>query len=83
MAKITVCDVCLTRHNKITRSGTHINVKGHRDLRLDVCNVHRFEVHNKFNGATVEFAQFVYKMAHGKELSAEDAKNVLRKKKKR
>ncbi len=83
MAKIAVCDVCLTRHDKITRSKQYLSIKGHRDLRLDLCNVHSFEVETKFSMVTVEYVQFVYKMAHGKELSTEDAHNVLRRKKKK
>ncbi len=78
MAKITVCDVCKTRHDKLTKATKHIRVKGHKDLRVDLCNVYSFELEKKFSKVTVEFVQYVYKMVHGTELSAEDAEDIRR-----
>ena len=78
MAKLSVCDVCKTRHDKLTRAVKHVHVKGHKDLRIDLCNVHTFELENKFTKVTVEFVQYVYKMVHKTELSTENAEIVLR-----
>ena len=78
MAKIAVCDVCKTRHDKLTRASKYMRVKGHNDLRIDLCNVHSFEVGKKFPKVTVEYVQFIYEMVHGTELSLEDAQFILR-----
>ena len=79
MTKITVCDVCLTRHDKIMRTTRYMRVKGRTDFRVDLCNLHMFEVQKKFPQVTVEFVQFVYKMVHNTGLTAEDAQFILRK----
>lgn len=78
MAKIAMCDVCLTRHDKLTRAPSYIHVKDRKDLRIDLCRVHMFEVEKKFPNVTVEFVQYVYKMVYGTELSLEDAQAVLK-----
>ncbi len=78
MAKISLCDVCITRHDKLTRAPNYMHVKGHKDLRIDLCRVHAFELENKFPKVTIEYVQFIYKMVHGTELSTEDAERVLR-----
>ena len=79
MAKVSVCDVCNTRHNKLTRATKYQHVKGRKDLRVDMCIVHTLEVEKKFPKLTSEYVQFVYEMAHGSELSTEDAQSILRK----
>ncbi len=79
MAKIAICDVCKTRHDKLTKATKYMHVKGRKDLRIDLCNVHIFEVNKNFPKVTVEYVQFIYEMAHGTELSPEDAQLVLRK----
>ncbi len=81
MTKITVCDVCLTRHDKIMRTTRYISVSRHRELRLDLCNLHMFEVKKKFPKVSVEFVQYVYKVAHKTELTDEDAQFILRQRK--
>ena len=78
MAKIAVCDVCRTRHDKLTKAAKYIHVKGHKDLRIDLCNVHTSEVEKKFPKVSVEYVQFIYEMVHGTELSLENARIVLR-----
>lgn len=78
MAKIAVCDVCKTRHDKLTRAVKYMHVKGHKDLRIDLCHVHTFELEKKFPKITPEYVQYVYKMVHGTELPLENAQNVLR-----
>ena len=78
MSKIAVCDVCKTRHDKLTRAAKYIHVKGHKDLRIDLCSVHTFAVNKNFLKVTVEYVQFIYEMVHGTELSLEDAQVVLR-----
>ena len=78
MAKVSVCDVCRTRHNKLTKATKYMHVKGHKDLRIDLCSVHIFEVQRKFPKVSVGYVQFIYEMVHGIELSPEDAENVLR-----
>jgi len=78
MAKIIVCDVCKTRHDKLTRAVCHINAKGHKDLKIDLCRVHAFEVERKFPNVTTEYVQFIYKMVHGTELSDENTEIMLR-----
>lgn len=78
MAKITLCDVCLTRHDKLTRAARYMHVKGHKGLRIDLCRVHTFELENKFPKVTAEYVQFVYLMAHKTKLSLEDALLILR-----
>jgi len=78
VAKIAVCDVCKTRHNKLTRADKYIHVKGHKDLRIDLCPVHLFEVNKKFPKVSAEYVQFIYEMVHGTELSLEDAQSILR-----
>jgi len=80
MAKITLCDVCLTRHDKLTRAVRYMNVKGHKGLRIDLCRVHTFELENKFPKVTPEYVQFVYEMVYKTKLSLEDAQLVLRSK---
>ena len=83
MAKIALCDVCLTRHDKLTRAARYIHVKGYRDLRIDLCRVHTFEVENKFPKVTPEYVQFVYEMVYHTKLTLENAQMVLRETKRR
>lgn len=78
MAKITVCDVCKTRHDKLTRAISYMRVKGRKNLKIDLCGVHSFEVEKKFPKVTVEYVQFVYEMVFGIEIPAEEARLVLR-----
>lgn len=78
VAKILLCDVCLTRHDKLTRATKYLHVKGYRSLRIDLCNVHMFEMNKKFPKVTIEYVQFVYKMAHGTELPVENAERILK-----
>ncbi len=78
MSKVAVCDVCNTRHNKLTIAPKYMHVKGHKDLRIDLCPVHLFEVNKKFPKVSVEYVQFIYEMVHGTGLSPEDAQSVLR-----
>ncbi len=78
MAKIALCDVCNTRHDKLTRAVKYMHVKGHKDFRIDLCHVHSFELDKKFPKVTVEYVQFIYEMVHGTKLSTEDAQRILR-----
>lgn len=78
MAKVLLCDVCLTRHNKLTRAAKYMHVKGRRDLRIDLCNVHSFEFENRFPKVTAEYVQFVYEMTHNMKLTPENAQMFLR-----
>lgn len=77
MARVVVCDVCKTRHNKFTRATKYMHVKGRKDFRIDLCNVHTFELEKRFPKVSVEYVQFVYKMVHGTELSVENAQLAL------
>lgn len=78
MAKITVCDVCKTRHDKLTRAVKYMHVKGHKELRIDLCHVHSFELDREFPRVTAEYVQFAYKMVYRTELSLENAQRILR-----
>lgn len=78
MSKIKVCDVCKTRHDKLTRAVKYMHIKGHKDLRIDLCRVHSFELTKKFPKITAEYVQFIYRMVYKIELSLEDAERVLR-----
>ena len=78
MAKVTVCDVCKTRHDALRRASQYMHVKGHKDLRIDLCHMHSFELENKFPKVTVEYVQFVYEMVRGTKLTLEDAQLILR-----
>ncbi len=78
MSKVAVCDVCKTRHDKLTKATKYMRVKGHKDLRIDLCPVHAFGIERKFPKVSVEYVQFIYEMVHGTELSPENAQNVLR-----
>ena len=64
MAKIAVCDVCLTRHDKLTKAFRYMNSKNHKHLRIDLCHVHHFEFVDKFPKVTIEYVQFVYEMVY-------------------
>ena len=79
MAKIALCDICLTRHNKLTRAARQITIKGRRDLKIEMCLVHTFEVNKKYAKVDAAYVQFVYKMVYHKELSLLEAEHVLRK----
>lgn len=78
MAKIVVCDVCLTRHDKLTRATKYMSVKGHKDLKIELCNVHSFEFNKKFSKVTAEYVQFVYEMVYKARLTPEDAQVILK-----
>ncbi len=78
MAKIALCGICLTRHNKLTIAARQITIKGRRDLKIEMCLVHTFEVNKKYTKINAEYVQFVYEMAHHKKLSLEDAERMLR-----
>lgn len=78
MAKITICDLCKSRHNKITPVTRYLKVKHHKDLRLDLCAVHMYEVTSKYPKATPEFVQFVYEVTKGMKITIETAQELAR-----
>ncbi len=79
MAKIALCDVCLTRYDgKLVRAVKYMDNKGKKGLRIELCHVHSFELEKKFPKVTPEYVQFVYEMVYRTELSTEDAIMVLR-----
>jgi len=78
MTKVTICDLCKSRHDKITQTNKYLRVKGHRDLRFDLCAVHMHEVTSKFPKATPEFVQFVYEITRSVEITLETAQELAR-----
>lgn len=72
MAKITVCDIC-KKEGKTVEAKTYQTVKGHSELRLDVCESHRGSYPKKL----IEYVQFVYKLLMNIELSEKDAKAMF------
>ncbi len=82
MARIRVCDVCLHDWNKITKTNNYLNVKGRKELQFDLCATHMLMVKTKFPTLSVEYIQYMVKMAYNKEITEDEARALLRKKKK-
>ena len=79
MAKIRVCDVCLHDLNKITRTSNYLTVKGKKELQFDLCATHMLMVKTKFPTLSVEYVQYMVKMAYDKEITEDEARALLRK----
>ena len=82
MAKIRVCDVCLHDLNKITRTSNYLNVKGKKKLQFDLCATHMLMVRTRFPTLSVEYVQYMVKIAYNKEISEDAARALLQKKRK-
>ena len=80
MAKIRVCDVCLHDMDKITRTNRYLSIKGKPKLQLDLCSIHMLTVGRKFPTVTFEYVQYIGKVVYNKELSEDEARALLRKK---
>jgi len=77
MTKITVCDVC-KKEGKITETQRRLTVKGHTDLRIDVCDMHIKQVREKYPKVTPEYVQYIYGL-NNIEIELETAKAMLQK----
>ena len=73
MAKINVCDICL-REDKLTFRTGKYRLKGHRKLSLDYCDNH----HKSVPKEGILYAQYVWQIKFGVEITEEQAKEVLR-----
>lgn len=73
MARIKVCDICLAS-GKLVRSNGGYSLKRHRELTLDYCNSCGEGIPVETN---VEYAQYVYRIKYGVDLTEEQAKQML------
>ena len=61
MSKVMLCDVC--RHEgKMVETTKYLRVKGNRNLRLDLCDRHMWEVKRKYPMVKPEYRKFVIEM---------------------
>lgn len=68
-----ICDICYHENKTLVEHQKFQRMKGHPELRLDLCEVHSETYQPK---TTVEHIQFVYQL-DGIELDADQARNIL------
>ena len=73
MAKIRVCDIC-RKDGKLTESKRYNSLKGHPDLRIDVCDAHKDTAPNN----AIEYIIFAMKVLYGMDVDHEQAEERLR-----
>lgn len=75
--KITVCDKCRTVKKKLVETTRYWSVKGHPNLRLDLCDTCGAEVKKDYPKITPEYVQYVYKLKGLGKIDLETAKIIL------
>jgi len=76
--KITICDVC-KKEGKTTETQRRLSVKGHPDLRIDVCDMHSKQIQGKYPRITPEYVQYIYSL-NDIEIELTTAKEMLQRK---
>ncbi|QDT91507.1 hypothetical protein Enr17x_03910 [Gimesia fumaroli] len=71
--QIRICDICYHENRTLVELKSYQRVKGHPELRLDLCEAHSETYQPK---TLVEHMQFVYKL-DGIELDEHQARKML------
>lgn len=71
--QMRICDICYHENKTLVELKSYRRVKGHPELRLDLCKAHSETYQPK---TLIEHTQFVYQL-DGIELDADQARNIL------